>query len=661
MYAQPSGTKLVTTVTRAIQGPKSDMPDFASTAEATADADTAKAASPASVCVAIDDRVGGAAANSSMPRSPENRLGDFISIDDCGAVPDAAMKLADVTIDAGSNILTVGSTTFAAPDIGKTISVLGAGAGDAALSGTIVGYMSPTQVVLSASAATRLSGVLVIVSWGTDNRVAIQAAIDANKRVFVPRGNYGIGGALVLPNVAGSGQLEGAGRDVSIITALTPMNEMVYKSGFTGYPRIEKLTLEGARLALRNVNFPVAHAVLLADNYLQNAATGGSNLCIGRPDKIGQSYEHRLVGNHLRNDSTLYNSLADLPLYNLEVYWSDNFFGQNVYINGSAANVYVDASGNFFTDDHPFGYPAGFIPPRNFWIKGGANSFLGCHADTSTEAGFFLDTGAHGSRLFGSIIQWLDPRFLPNINACQGIVIASGVQNAVVCGTHYKTNGIAIPAANLLVQQGTAHATTMVFANPGAVYSTEVRHGTGLNSFIIGEGSTASGRNSVIMGRRASDRGAPSRAFSLGGYSATIPGTQQIRETLANGRTTSTTPTRLWINQVNGDALNFMSSFGLNDGNAYLCRLSVIGICRATQDAVAWVASDVLMHRKAGAVTFLNSPPPIFAKIGSTTGGAGASIALTADSGRGSLDVTVAAPDSNTWDWVMSINALENV
>lgn len=100
---------------------------------------------------------------------------------------------------AGSPTLTVAASTFSSADLGKVVWVPGAGTGGRTLSEladavegdgdyvTISAYTSPTQVTLSRSAVTSVSGQRIGV--GSNDTGAIQAAIDAA---------YAAGGAQVL-------------------------------------------------------------------------------------------------------------------------------------------------------------------------------------------------------------------------------------------------------------------------------------------------------------------------------------------------------------------------------------------------------------------------------------------------------------------------------
>ncbi len=86
---------------------------------------------------------------------------------DARTVTDGAISLAAPTT------LTSNSAAFTAADLGKAVSVLGAGAGGATLATTIAGVTGGTTAVLAAAAATAVTGAGV--SLGSDDTAALQA------------------------------------------------------------------------------------------------------------------------------------------------------------------------------------------------------------------------------------------------------------------------------------------------------------------------------------------------------------------------------------------------------------------------------------------------------------------------------------------------------
>lgn len=133
----------------------------------------------------IDTAIPGAAANDDQFNSFPN------AVDDCQIVA------SGISISALNNNVYSTAAIFNLSDVGKTVSIYGAG--DTAgfttpaeydLLGVITAYISPTQVTLDTNAQTSVSDAAMI--WGTDNRNYVQSVIDANigKRLyFKPTGN----------------------------------------------------------------------------------------------------------------------------------------------------------------------------------------------------------------------------------------------------------------------------------------------------------------------------------------------------------------------------------------------------------------------------------------------------------------------------------------
>jgi hypothetical protein len=127
-------------------------------------------------------------------------VADYGAKDDLRTVFDGAMT-------SGSGTLTCAtSTPFAAGDVGKRITVAGAGASGAQLTTTIASFSSSSVVVLTATASANVSAKGV--SFGTDNTTAIQNAINAAQTarggiVWFPvtvgnQGRYGITSTLLI-------------------------------------------------------------------------------------------------------------------------------------------------------------------------------------------------------------------------------------------------------------------------------------------------------------------------------------------------------------------------------------------------------------------------------------------------------------------------------
>lgn len=136
-----------------------------------------------------------------------NKPPHVFNVTDYGAVGDGKI-VTDAAMTAGSSVLTCStSTPFTSGDVGKSILILNAGPSGETLVGLITAYASASQVTLSVTASSTVSGVPAL--WATDDTARIQAAIDAAvayalahsyaATVYIPPAAgafYGVAGAL---------------------------------------------------------------------------------------------------------------------------------------------------------------------------------------------------------------------------------------------------------------------------------------------------------------------------------------------------------------------------------------------------------------------------------------------------------------------------------
>lgn len=109
---------------------------------------------------------------------------------DYGGVNDA-QRVYTGAISSGGTALTASGAGFTLNDIGKGISVEGAGAAGAVLVTTIEGFTSSSQVTLADQASTTV--IDKYVSWGTDNDAALTAMLAATNGAgcMLPAGGGG--------------------------------------------------------------------------------------------------------------------------------------------------------------------------------------------------------------------------------------------------------------------------------------------------------------------------------------------------------------------------------------------------------------------------------------------------------------------------------------
>lgn len=143
-------------------------------------------------------------------------------------------KVSSGGVIAGGSLgtLTDTSNTFTSADVGKLITVVGAGAAGVDLSTTIATFASSTSVTLTVSATTAVSAATY--AYGTDDGPAINSAITAaatlGGTVSLPPGNYAIGTSIVPANNV---RIDGAGWGSTILYPFgtTPCIDKIASSG----------------------------------------------------------------------------------------------------------------------------------------------------------------------------------------------------------------------------------------------------------------------------------------------------------------------------------------------------------------------------------------------------------------------------------------------
>ncbi len=156
--------------------------------------------------------------------------GQFYSILAYGAKADA-IKGTGASIAAGSAILTVAAGAFTAADVGKGITVIGAGPSGTDRRTTIVSVQSATQVTLAGTAGTTASNTAYY--YGTLTHTPLQNAINAAVAagggiVFIPPGSYFFN--IQRVTIASNVTVIGAGIDVTILLGGTAGDYTFYNS-----------------------------------------------------------------------------------------------------------------------------------------------------------------------------------------------------------------------------------------------------------------------------------------------------------------------------------------------------------------------------------------------------------------------------------------------
>jgi len=171
--------------------------------------------------------------------------------------PDA-IKKGDAHLAAGSNVLTSASGTFAAADVGKSLTVIGAGP-VALVNGVnvvsdvrtvIVAWTSATEVTLAMIASTTVLGGVYF--YGTDLYDGLQAAVNAASAagggtVHLEAGAWYLSKRI---NIKSGVNIEGVNRSRSIIYGGASVDYMFYYGGPTGIAPLTEFVI--ANLTLDN-------------------------------------------------------------------------------------------------------------------------------------------------------------------------------------------------------------------------------------------------------------------------------------------------------------------------------------------------------------------------------------------------------------------------
>lgn len=151
---------------------------------------------------------------------------------------------------SGSAVVTTtlpGGVTFTSADIGKAVTVAGAGTAGATLRSTIASINSTTSVTLADNASTTVSGKYFV--WGTDDTAALAAAIEA---VMVSGISPRRAGHLLIPKMSrcmitdtvfvrrATGGISGAGwSDWTTGTNVASFGSMLFWDGPSGKPMFQ--------------------------------------------------------------------------------------------------------------------------------------------------------------------------------------------------------------------------------------------------------------------------------------------------------------------------------------------------------------------------------------------------------------------------------------
>lgn len=166
----------------------------------------------------------------------QDKGGQVFNVKAYGAKGDGIAR-SDGAITTGTAAFTSATGTFTSADVGKLISVNGAGTSGAVLVTTISAYTSATAVTLAANAATTVSGATYL--YATEDATSVNAAITACQNagggiVEAPPGLYVTNVGFTVPSsqthviVKGAGELATTFKAIS--SAYTPNQVFLHQS-----------------------------------------------------------------------------------------------------------------------------------------------------------------------------------------------------------------------------------------------------------------------------------------------------------------------------------------------------------------------------------------------------------------------------------------------
>jgi hypothetical protein len=233
-----------------------------------------------------------------------------------------------------------------------------------------------------------------------------------------------------------------------------------------------------------------------------------------------------------------------------------------------------------------------------------------------------------------------------------GTNVASG-NNSVVCGGGYG-NG------NGNTASGYASSVLGGYNNTASGFAASVLGGTGNLSngnytFAIGNGVYASGQGGVAMGIQSYNKSIFGSVVISAGQFATQGDAQQGHYTLS---ATSTTATPVVLLSGGGSTVQYYLQVTLPNNQAYAYKGLVVARNTSTGDMASWEIRGAIKRGANAASTTLVGSPTI-TSIAADSAASTWSIAITADTANGSLQLTGTGATSTTIHWVARIDTVE--
>lgn len=286
------------------------------------------------------------------------------NVRDYGAKGDTNSTL-DGAITSGTAILTSATASFTTSDVGKLVSVRGAGSGGTTLSSTVQSFTNSTTVVLTNNALTTVTGAILY--YGSNDTSAIQAAINAIPSnggcLFFPGGRYLITTGL---NITGQNiHVEGQGWSVpdpkytNDVFPGTPLATIIPSSTFPGSGwaitinntalmigggSFTKIVIDGrAANDVSNVGgLHLGNTVFFIFDKVLMSGLSGTNVLV---DQAGATYPVPSTSQLWFSNFTLFNGGRDGIEFGAGIFMSDVFIS-NFWISSLSRYGISTATGN---------------------------------------------------------------------------------------------------------------------------------------------------------------------------------------------------------------------------------------------------------------------------------------------------------------------------
>lgn len=322
-----------------------------------------------------------------------------IDVQDYGAKADVN-AVSDGSMSNGTAIVTSATAAWVAADVGKYITVAGAGVAGANISGTITVRNSATSVTISNSASTTVSNALI--RWATNDTTAIQNAFNAAYKLYgdrsydteirFPRAEYWANGLILRnasPYLSSSVTVTGNGIGNTVITRLP--------GDSTTNPL---LTIGGSAAGVNSTNL-ILRDIKLDGNksYESNASY---SLYLERTDRTTVD---RVFVQNSKTSSNIYVKSSTVTFHDTESYDSDS---HGVLLDGAE----VKWTGGFINTNAGYGLYCQWVDQSIFVARNALFAdFSGVHFEqngaTGATGGPVYNNGCDYLYVRNSVIQTL--------------------------------------------------------------------------------------------------------------------------------------------------------------------------------------------------------------------------------------------------------------